>query len=113
MKKVNVLGSEYAIVYKFLKDDEQLEGLDGYCCSYKKQIVLRDLSDVKETQKEKEMKIKETLRHEIIHAFLNESGLKWNCNVWNDSWTKNEEMIDWIAVQFPKIYEAFISVDAI
>ena len=41
------------------------------------------------------------LRHEIIHAFLIESGLNdacdWHC----------EEMVDWLAMQFPKLSSLF------
>lgn len=43
----------------------------------------------------------------IIHAFLHESGLDV-C-----SWAHNEEMVDWLAIQFPKLYEAFLQADCI
>ena len=43
-------------------------------------------------------------RHELIHAFLYESGLD-AC-----SWANNEEMVDWIAIQFPKLFKAFQEV---
>ena len=52
------------------------------------------------------------LRHEIIHAFLSESGLQSNfehCTKFGHE----ETMIDWIAVQFPKIYEVYKEVGAI
>lgn len=41
-------------------------------------------------------------RHELIHAFLYECGL-------NDSsdWARNEELIDWLAIQLPKINVLF------
>lgn len=44
---------------------------------------------------------KKITRHEIIHAFLFESGLDFN------SWGRNEEFVDWLALQFPKIIKAF------
>ena len=44
---------------------------------------------------------KEILRHELIHAFLVESGLNRNCG-WH-----NEEMVDWLAIQFNKIKDIF------
>lgn len=46
------------------------------------------------------------IRHEIIHAFLYESGIWVNSND-VEQWSMNEEMVDWIAIQFPKIYEAY------
>ena len=36
--------------------------------------------------------------HEIVHAFLHESGLSSN-----SEWAMNEEIADWIALQLPKI----------
>jgi hypothetical protein len=50
---------------------------------------------------------RETIRHEIVHAFLNESGLGWNALPNERAWAKNEEMVDWIAIQFPKIAKVF------
>ncbi len=47
-------------------------------------------------------------RHEIIHAFLFESGLAEN-----SEWAQNEEMVDFFAIQFPKLMEVFKNADAI
>ena len=52
------------------------------------------------------------MRHEITHAFLNESGLDANASD-TDCWAKNEEMVDWFAIQSPKIYKAFNEVGAL
>ena len=47
-----------------------------------------------------------------MHAFLYESGLDGqSCNV--DCWAKNEEMIDWFALQSKKIFKAFKKVGAL
>ena len=56
---------------------------------------------------------KQILRHEIIHAFLSESGLEASGNSFGGSWAQNEEMVDWIAIQAPKLFAAFSEVDAI
>ena len=42
------------------------------------------------------------IRHELVHAFAYESGLAEN-----SPWAFNEEMTDWIAIQFPKMLKAF------
>lgn len=49
---------------------------------------------------------KKVLRHEIVHAFLYESGL-WQNAYGSKCWAKNEEMIDWMAIQIPKIQRAY------
>ena len=111
--KVNILGTEYAILIKNYKDEEAFErrSIDGYCDGYTKEIVCCDMHTYKGWENESEQTIqavqKATLRHEIIHAFFNESGLMDNAFVYDGAWPKNEEMVDWMALQIPKIYKAF------
>ena len=56
--------------------------------------------------------MKQTLRHEIVHAFLGESGLSNNSNS-IDAWARNEEVVDWFAIQGPKIYKAWQEAGAV
>ena len=58
-------------------------------------------------EKEQEVYRKRTLRHEIMHAFLNESGLSDSSNQHGSAWAKNEEMVDWLAIQWHKIDEVY------
>lgn len=87
------------------------KGLAGYCGEEDKLIVVADMSEEKYfadmDEKEQEIYRKKTLRHEIIHAFLNESGLSDSSNRFDGAWAKNEEMVDWFAIQAPKIFFAF------
>ena len=55
---------------------------------------------------------KKQLRHEIIHAFLSESGLQ--CN-WQhtEQFGHDETTVDWFAIQSPKIFEVFKELDLI
>ena len=73
-------------------------------------IVVGDLLtyDAWKNEREESRKAQErlTLRHEVIHAFLNESGLTSSSNG-VDCWALNEEMVDWIAIQYPKIRKVF------
>ena len=46
------------------------------------------------TETEKTEYKKEVLRHEIVHAYLNESGLVNNAHVFELGWATNEEMVD-------------------
>lgn len=48
----------------------------------------------------------QVLRHEILHAFLCESGLS-ACSHKSDNWAADEEIVEWLAIQFPKIFAAF------
>jgi hypothetical protein len=116
---VNILGTEYKIeVHKTSDDDELKENnWGGYCNGILKLIVLADTSEDEFykycNDKEKELIRKDTLRHELVHAFLNESGLSTNTLQYSGGWAKNEEMIDWIASQSPKIFKVFKECDCL
>lgn len=96
--------------------DKDLKNKFGYCDMHSKKIVCADLSKIDDWKDEPEnvriIQQKITLRHEIIHGFLKESGL-WGSSIGIDAWATNEEMVDWIALQFPKMIKAFEEVDAI
>lgn len=116
---INVLGTQYHIIRVKSGQDECMEKMhfSGYCDGVTKRIVLLDLKTVPEWATESEYKVKEqeneTLRHELIHAFLNESGLAWNSFAQEKAWAKNEEMIDWFAIQMPKLLKAFKAADCL
>ena len=111
-RKVSVLGTDYTIRFVEHGQDEYMEKMSfgGYCDGGAKEIVILDLKTHPEWEKDPdaviEAKENETVRHELIHAFLNESGLQWSSNS-VDAWAKNEEMVDWFAIQSPKIYKIF------
>ena len=115
--KVNILGTEYRIEVHKISEDKTLKDnhFSGYCCDDEPLIVIAD-TDEKEyfedyTEKEKRLFIQKLLRHEITHAFLNESGLQCSANKCDSAWAKNEEMVDWFAIQSPKIYKVFAELD--
>lgn len=54
---------------------------------------------------------RKTLRHEIVHAFLAESGLFNNTYNVEVGWAMNEEMVDWFAIQSPKIFKIYLDLD--
>lgn len=115
--KVNILGAEYSIETHKVSDDSYLEKnkLAGYCGEESKLIVIADMTEEKYfsdmDEKEQEAYRKRTLRHEIMHAFLNESGLSDSSNQYGGAWEKNEEMVDWFAIQSPKIFAVYQSLD--
>lgn len=115
--KVIILGTEYSIKTHKVSDDSYLEKnkLAGYCGEESKLIVIADMTEEKYfsdmDEKEQEAYRKRTLRHEIMHAFLNESGLSDSSNQYGGAWAKNEEMVDWFAIQSPKIFAVYQSLD--
>ena len=111
-KKINVLGTEYILNYKTKKEDEMLKTRDGYTDNYLKRIVVvrnKEFSDGWDKNAIEIYKNK-VLRHEIIHAFLYESGLDVNSNK-SYSWAENEEMVDWFAIQSPKLFRIYKELD--
>lgn len=58
-------------------------------------------------------RMKKILRHEIVHAFLNQSGLSENAGIYKSAWSINEEMVDWFAIQGTKIYKAWKEAGAL
>lgn len=116
---ISILGSDWTILYVDYETDRYLKNneLDGYASPLSKQIVVSYSETVPNrsdcSEKEHRLSEKETLRHEIVHAFLFESGLADSSIILNFPWAKNEEMIDWIAVQGPKIYKAWQDADAL
>lgn len=99
--KINVLGTEYDL----LNDETNLlitENADGICKPYEKTIIIRKTNgflDNDSTPAAKEARKKEVIRHELIHAFFNESGL--------NEYYENEQLTNWLAIQFPKLQKAF------
>lgn len=111
MRKVSILGTQYSVyIGVSYQKDAELKSRFGYCSHIKRKIVVGDLftCDNWKNEREEARKAQErlTLRHEVIHAFLNESGLTSSSNG-VDCWARNEEMVDWIAIQYPKIKKVF------
>lgn len=107
MKKIDVLGTEYSILFQTAKENPLLEKLDGFCESSSKNIIVIKREPDVLGYEDFESYQNRVLRHEIIHAFLSESGLDQNSSVLDGPWARNEEMIDWFAIQSPKIFKAF------
>lgn len=105
-RTINILGTDYRVHFRDKKQDKSLEECDGYCDSSENLIVVKipesdimSLGNLENYQKK-------VLRHEIIHAFLYESGMSHN-SAQSECWAANEEMVDWLAIQTPKIFKVF------
>ena len=91
-KIVNILGQDYIVKYENTRTDAVLKNADGECRWYKKEIVIDDELEPKE---HKDF----IIRHEILHAFLAESGLR--------RYREDEDIINWIAWNFEKIQKVY------
>lgn len=111
-QSVNILGTEYKIMLV-----PSLNDRGGETDFYTKTIKISELEGISEsdlTDSKQELQ-NHILRHELIHAFLFESGLDANSNG-IEAWASNEEMVDWIAIQMPKImavYESVVNCESI
>jgi hypothetical protein len=111
--KVNILGSEWSVKFGNEKEYPNLTNVDGYTDLSTREIVVDDMEASQGqigAKADLESYQKQVVRHEIIHAFLLESGLDSNSNS-ADSWAVNEEMVDWFAIQSPKIFKVFNEYD--
>ena len=105
-QKINILGTEYGV---YVDDDTCMKmNADGICKSYDKQILIRTLDKYlceDDSEEVKLVRMKEVCRHEAIHAFFDESGLA--------DYSADEQLVDWIARQFPKMLKVFKDMNAI
>ena len=111
MKRVNILGTTYKVYLNVpCHKDQQLDGLFGYTSFHDKRIVVADVRTVQGWESSSDEAAFDifagTVRHEVIHAYLMESGLAGSSNSVN-WWALNEEMVDWFAMQMPKLIKTF------
>lgn len=118
-KEIYILGERYAIHFVKFEEEQYLKenGLEGYCDFLTREIVIA-LSNTMPDREDLDLGAhfsseQKTLRHEIVHAFLMESGLDSNSISLNSAWARNEEMVDWFAIQGPKIVKAWQEADAL
>lgn len=103
---INVLGTDIQIQFRKTAEDAKLLGSVGYFDSSMHLIVIKILEPDATSLGDLDKYQREILRHEIIHAFLYESGMDGSSSS-TDNWATNEEMIDWFAIQSPKIFKIF------
>nr|DAV68976.1 MAG TPA: Protein of unknown function (DUF1570) [Caudoviricetes sp.] len=110
-KIVCVLGKTYTIHFD-ISEENMPEGADG-CMDYSiHAIKIAKLKHDRDSVMDLNSYRKKVLRHEIIHAFLYESGM-WNCSGSTDCWGMDETITDWIAIQSPKLFKAFDEADCL
>ena len=106
--KVNILGTEYSFIETTESEDVDLKDNFGVCDSEDK-IIKVDTHYSDETPVGK-IRFNQTKRHEILHAFFDESGVRLSGMIGSHD---SETIINWIAMQFPKLLKAFQEVNAV
>lgn len=112
-KTVSILGTKYKLLFVPC-DNERLTAAeaDAIIDETTKEMIVGifkpdscSVANLDEYQRK-------TIKHEIVHAFLFESGLAESSGRVN-SWATNEEMVDWIARQHDKLHRAFEEAGAL
>ena len=105
--KVNILGTDYEIIEQASCDNPKLDDADGICELWSKKIVLDSelLKPHKMLVEQPEQFRSKVLRHEIVHAFFAESGLM--------QYSHDEVLVDYLAVQLPKMAKAMKEIDCL
>lgn len=104
---VNILGAMYKIEFKNIADDPILKKANGYIDPTVKKIVICNKDPNCEVKDFGSLQRK-VMRHEIIHAYFEESGISEN--VENLSQGVPELYVDWFAIQAPKIYKTYVEL---
>lgn len=87
---INVMGTEYKVYLDSEKNNVYLKGNSAFVATEMKKIYVDE--NIHPSSLER------TIKHELVHAFLIESGLD------TETWANNEEIVDRIALQLDKIY---------
>lgn len=107
--QLNILGTEYGYKINSRDNDPMLDEADGYCNPHSKVIVVVDENGYRKEASDSDDSIKDLAnrvsRHEIVHAYFAESGLREYCD--------DEQLVDWIAWQFPRMLKTIKEVGAI
>lgn len=103
---VHILGVPYKILIIEDEDYRADREADGWCDTSAKELLVFNFKQSWDSKRDLVAYQHKVIRHEIVHAFLYESGLDVN-SLSGGAWAKNEEMVDWIAIQIPKILKAF------
>ncbi len=117
-KTIYILGTEYLIDYKCYGEEPvfEKEMVAGYCDPNTKRLVICDLNThpkyATDGDLSRQIEMKHTLRHEIVHAFLFESGLDCESH-FSNAWGRDEEIVDWLAIQGVKLYNCWVEAGAV
>ena len=111
---ISVLGVEYKVKIATDANDNDFKAYDnlqGYSDPSIHTIAVRTADNRRKGQLDRgyltcndtTIEVKDTIRHEIIHAFMNESGL----DAASTPWAHDESLINWLEIMIPRIEQAY------
>ncbi len=110
-KVIDILGTLYTIHFD-VPEEKMPEDADGCMDQTIHTIKIAKFESDRNSVMGLDEYRKKVLRHEIIHAFLYESGL-WNCSGTTEAWGQDETITDWMAIQSPKMFKVFKEADCL
>lgn len=100
---VTILGE----IYQIVTDSDYLrtlgENIDGDADHFEYVITTKSAAEYDKDAVRGEQYRREILRHEIVHAFFRQSGM--------ERYQHDEDLVQWLAIQLPKIVRAFREAD--
>lgn len=101
---VNILGTKYKILVQSEEENPKLKDANGLCEWVSKKIII-DTSFKNEPGALENIDeyIHKVLRHEAFHALFAEMGIR--------AWMEDEDLIDALAMQYPKIKDIMDYLD--
>lgn len=105
---INILGTKYVLIEKPMEDEPKLTDNLGFTDYTTKTIVIdKDIVNNKDANSMDDLNWvrKKVIRHEIIHAFFIESGMR--------EWCDDENLVDFIAYQLPKMVAVMNKIGAL
>jgi predicted SprT family Zn-dependent metalloprotease len=107
--KLNILGTEYELKVMTETEYPKLKLISAYglCEQYAKELIINKKMYEKEEKdcENLEKAVEKVIRHEIVHAFIHESGLT--------QYFHDETIVEWLAIQIPKMAKEMVKADAL
>lgn len=99
---VEILGTRYDIFIEPEDSNVRYQVMCGWTDWTAREIHVGTPEKDKYSMEHLQECVNKVIRHEIIHAYLHESGLDNNSSPC-DAWALNEEMVDWSQLCFQKL----------
>lgn len=100
-KIVNILGQPWRVKICSIATEPRLKTMSGFTDHTSHFIGITDPAE-KDTNLDNPVEmVKDIMRHEIVHAYMYESGLG---DSWEHNYGQDETIVDWIALQFNKMW---------
>ncbi len=95
--KLNIMGTDYEYTRDDLNNPDLAEN-DGCCLLFDKEIMIRKRQYLSgKSEKAKISREEHVIRHEVVHALAQETGVEYG---------DNEPLVDWIAHIIPYVNKA-------